>query len=763
MGHTPTTPRLPPDTFDPSLRRERQPYAIVLQEQQRSMVMSRPAYTVGLPERISRLNDLAYNLWWTWSNPARLLFKELHPVLWDVVEHNPVLFLHRIDKGRLDRAANDQQFLQRYDRVVSAFDRMLGQDASSTWIGKHRPELAGKTVAYFSAEFGLHRALPIYSGGLGVLAGDHVKEASDMGIPLVGVSLLYRQGYLRQRIDHFGWQHDVPANLDPHAEPTTQAFNDDGTPVLIEVDLQDGSGPLCLAVWVVQVGRVPIYLLDSDVEGNPDWTRQLSSRLYGGDTEHRLRQEIVLGIGGVRLLRALGIEPTYWHANEGHAALHMVERLREMVADGALPDDAIREVRRHTVFTTHTPVPAGHDVFPDAMMARYFSQYWQELGLDRDGFLKLGHVGGEPGFNFTALAMRLAAHINGVSEKHGEVSREMWAHIWPGIDQADVPIRSITNGVHMRTWISPLLRPLFDRYLPPNWRDQQENPLVWETLQNIPDEEFWNAHQQAKQALIDEMDERARRRYADGQFDAWQVLSSGAFQNANVLTIGFARRFATYKRATLIFRDMDRLARILTNPDNPVQLVFAGKAHPADEGGKRLIQEIYTKARDPRFAGRIAFAEDYEMGLASLLIAGVDVWLNNPRYPLEASGTSGMKSAANGGLNCSILDGWWMEGFEADESNGWGIRSTDLEGDAQDAAEANAIYETLEQKVVPLYYQRGAGGLPGDWIARSKNAIGTVAPKFSTRRMLIDYVTHLYAPAAAGKTPSEARQPAGIT
>jgi starch phosphorylase len=727
------------------------------------MVRSRPAYTVGLPERISRLNDLAYNVWWTWSNPARLLFKELHPVLWDVVEHNPVLFLHRIDQERLDRAASDQQFLQRYDRVVSAFDRMLGEDASSTWIGKHRPELVGKTVAYFSAEFGLHRALPIYSGGLGVLAGDHVKEASDMGIPLVGVSLLYRQGYLRQRIDHFGWQHDVPANLDPHAEPTTQVFNDDGTPVLIEVDLQDGSGPLCLAVWVVQVGRVSIYLLDSDVEGNPDWTRQLSSRLYGGDTEHRLRQEIVLGIGGVRLLRALGIEPTYWHANEGHAALHMVERLRELVADGALPDDAIKEVRRHTVFTTHTPVPAGHDVFPDAMMTRYFSQYWSELGLDQDGFLKLGRIDGERGFNFTALAMRLAAHINGVSEKHGEVSREMWAHIWPGSDQEDVPIRSITNGVHMRTWISPLLRPLFDRYLPPNWRDRQENPLVWETVQNIPDDEFWSVHQQAKQALIDEMDERARRRYADGQFDAWQVLSSGAFQNANVLTIGFARRFATYKRATLIFRDMDRLARILTNPDNPVQLVFAGKAHPADEGGKRFIQEIYTKARDPRFAGRIAFAEDYEMGLASLLVAGVDVWLNNPRYPLEASGTSGMKSAANGGLNCSILDGWWMEGFEADESNGWGIPSTDLEGDAQDAAEANAIYETLEQKVVPLYYWRDADGLPVDWIARSKNAIGTVAPKFSTRRMLIDYVTHLYAPAAAGKAPSEARQPAGIT
>ena len=720
------------------------------------MVMTHPAYTVELPERISRLNDLAYNLWWTWSNPARRLFKELHPVLWHVVEHSPVLFLHRIEQDRLERAAKDLGFLQRYDRVVRAFDGMLNQDQSTTWLGKNRPDLVGKTVAYFSAEFGLHRALPIYSGGLGVLAGDHTKEASDMGIPLVGVSLLYRQGYLRQRIDHHGWQHDVPANLDPNAEPTTQVFNDDGTPVLIEVDLQEGSGPLRLAVWRVQVGRVSIYLLDSDVEGNPEWTRQLSSRLYGGDTEHRLRQEIVLGIGGVRLLRALGIEPAYWHANEGHAALHMVERVRELVVGGAELDDAIDLVRRHTVFTTHTPVPAGHDVFPDEMMDRYFRSYGGELGLDRDGFLELGQVEGEAGFNFTALSMRLAAHINGVSEKHGEVSRDMWARLWPGLDDQDVPIRSITNGVHLRTWISAVLRPLYDQYLPPNWREHQENPQVWQTIQNIPNEEFWAAHQQAKQALIDEMDERARRRYAEGKFDAWQVLSSGAFQNADVLTIGFARRFATYKRATLIFRDMERLARILTNPDNPVQLVFAGKAHPADEGGKRFIQEIYTRARDPRFAGRIGFAEDYEMGLASQLVAGVDVWLNNPRYPLEASGTSGMKAAANGALNCSILDGWWLEGFDSQAGNGWGIPSSDLDGDAQDEVEANAIYETLEHLVVPLYYRRDAEGLPRDWIERSKRAISTVAPAFSTRRMLIDYVNDLYAQAAAGEVTGRA-------
>jgi starch phosphorylase len=706
-----------------------------------------------LPDRIKRLNDLAFNLWWTWSKPARALFAELHPVLWDSVEHNPVLLLHRIEQDRLDAAANKPDFLNRYDHVVLRFDQMLNEKQENTWLARNRPELVGKTVAYFSAEFGLHRALPIYSGGLGVLAGDHTKEASDMGLPLVGVSLLYRQGYLRQRIDSSGWQHDVPSELDPHAEPTTQVCDDAGNPVYVEVTLGDGVEDLRLAVWKVQVGRVPIYLLDSDVDGNPEWTRQLSSRLYGGDKEHRLRQEIVLGIGGVRLLRKLGIEPAYWHANEGHAALHLLERVREFVQAGKSFEEAALAVRNATVFTTHTPVPAGHDIFSNEQMDRYFSRFWPELGLDRQQFLDLGTHGEEPGFNFTALSLRLARFVNGVSKKHGEVSREMWNDLWPDRTVEETPIISITNGVHLRTWISPHIRTVLERYLPRNWRDKQENEMVWETALNIPDEEFWHAHLAAKQALIDEMDERARRRYVEGQFDAWQVLSSGPFQNANVLTIGFARRFATYKRATLIFRDIERLARIVNNPDHPVQLVFAGKAHPADEGGKRFIQEIYTRARDPRLGGRVAFAEDYEMGLASLLVAGVDAWLNNPRYPLEASGTSGMKAGANGVPNFSILDGWWIEGWRPNNSNGWGIPSSDLEGDAQDEAEANAMYEMLEQEIVPLYYARSGDGLPHEWIKVAKEAIRTVAPNFSARRMLIDYVDNLYGP-ASGMRPA---------
>jgi len=708
---------------------------------------------VRLPARIRRLHELAFNLWWTWSKPARALFQELHPVLWDSVEHNPVLFLYRIEPERLAAAAENPDFLARYDHVLKRFDEMINEKQEDTWLARNRPELVGKTVAYFSAEFGLHRALPIYSGGLGVLAGDHTKEASDMGLPLVGVSLLYRQGYLRQRIDSSGWQHDVPADLNPHAEPTTLVRDADGKPVTVEVALGEGVPSLCLHVWKVQVGRVPIYLLDSDVEGNPHWTRQLSSRLYGGDTEHRLRQEIVLGIGGVRLLRKLGIDPVYWHANEGHAALHLLERTRELVADGQSFEDAALAVRKSTVFTTHTPVPAGHDIFPDEMMDRYFASYWPQLGLDRETFLRLGVHGDRPGFNFTALSLRLAQFVNGVSEKHGEVSRQMWHDLWQDRDEGDTPILSITNGVHLRTWISPVIRNLAERYLPRNWRDRQEEPLVWETILNIPDSEFWAAHMTAKQQLIDEMDERARRRYVEGQFDAWQVLSSGPFQNAGVLTIGFARRFATYKRATLIFRDIDRLARIINNPDHPVQIVFAGKAHPADEGGKRLIQDIYTRARDPRLGGRIAFAEDYEMGLAQLLVAGVDAWLNNPRAPLEASGTSGMKAGANGVPNFSILDGWWIEGWEAGNTNGWGIAPSDLEGDAQDEAEANALYEMLEEQIVPLYYTRERDGLPHGWIRMAKESMRTVAPQFSARRMLIDYVDKLYGP-ASGTRPA---------
>jgi starch phosphorylase len=494
-----------------------------------------------------------------------------------------------------------------------------------------------------------------------------------------------------------------------------------------------------------------LYLLDADVEGNPDWTRTISSRLYGGDQEHRLRQEILLGIGGVRALRAMGIAPVYWHGNEGHAGFHLLERCREWVAQGTTFDQAALRVIASSVFTTHTPVPAGHDVFPPYLIDRYFSDYWPQLGLTRDEFLALGHhdASGD-GFNMTALSMRLSGYRNGVSVRHGEITRAMWHDLWPQVEAPLAPITSITNGVHLPTWISAPLQDALDRYLPPGWRERMQEPEVWDPVMEIPDDEFWTIRRESKHTLLAYLREYSRRRWESAEIDAKQVVAAGPFLQAEPLTIGFARRFATYKRATLIFSDPDRLARILTNPECPVQLLFAGKAHPADDGGKRLIQEIYWRALDPRYAGRIAFAEDYDMLLASRLYAGVDVWLNNPRAPLEASGTSGMKAAANGVLNLSIRDGWWYEAWHPGDENGWGIEPSDLTDGRGDVADANAIYTLLEEQVVPKYYARDTRNLPVDWIRMSKEAIRTFAPRFSARRMVIDYITRLYVPACEG-------------
>ncbi|CAA9552268.1 MAG: Glycogen phosphorylase [uncultured Thermomicrobiales bacterium] len=709
--------------------------------------VSTMAPQLDLPARVARLGDLAYNLWWSWHEPARALFRGLNPILWEACDQNPVPFLRRVGRPRLEEAAVDPAFLAAYDDVLGAFDAML--NARETWVTRHEPLLAAKTLAYFSAEFGLHRALPIYSGGLGVLAGDHMKEASDLGLPVVGVSLLYRQGYLRQRLDASGWQQDVTSDFGHDDEPVTRAQGPDGEPLLVEVPMDGLPAPLRLAVWQVMVGRVPIYLMDADIDGNPDWARTISGRLYGGDKEHRLRQEIVLGIGGVRALRALGIAPDYWHANEGHAAFHLLERVREHVAGGSTFDQAAARVRATTIFTSHTPVPAGHDVFSPEQMDRYFGGFWGGLGLDRGAFLALGqHAESHDGFNLTALSLRLAGHRNAVSERHGEITRDMWHEIWPGVSPAVVPITSITNGVHLSTWTSPRITSLLDEHLAAGWRERIDDTLTWEPVRQIPEVDFWKAHQRAKQDLIDLLDERARQRWAAGGFDPSQVVTAGPFLDRKALLVGFARRFATYKRATLLFTDIDRLAAILNHPEYPVQIVFAGKAHPADDGGKRMIQEIAHRARDPRLGGRVAFAEDYDMGLAGALVSGVDVWLNNPRAPLEASGTSGMKAAANGVPNLSILDGWWSEGWHPDNSNGWGIEPAPLSGEEQDRAEADAIYHLLETAVVPLYYARDADGVPQAWCRLAREAIRTVSPAFSARRMVVEYIHRLYHPAA---------------
>jgi glycogen phosphorylase len=715
------------------------------------MAVKDDARPAAVPERISGLGPLAENLWWSWRPHAEDLYRELDPLLFASVEENPVILLRDVDPERLRVAAADPDYLARYDAVMAEFGHLLTTPPEETWIGEHHPELIERPVAYFSAEFGVHPSLPIYSGGLGVLAGDHTKAASDLGLPLVGISLLYRQGYLRQRLSHDGWQLDVTPRLEPGAEPTSLVRGPDGHPLQVEIVFDDPATPVRLQIWRVQVGRVPLFLLDADVEGNPDWTRTISSRLYGGDQEHRLRQEKILGIGGVRALRAMGIDPVYWHGNEGHAGFHLLERAREWVSGGLTFAEAAERIEDSSVFTSHTPVPAGHDVFPTHLIDRYFSFFWPELGLTREEFLALGHhdASGD-GFNMTALSMRLSGYRNGVSARHGEITRAMWHDLWPSVPPARVPVTSITNGVHLPTWISPPLQSLLDEYLPLDWRARMQDEAVWEGVHGVPADRFWAVRTRNKRDLLAYLREYIRQRWVTGELDPKQVVAAAPFLQPEVLTIGFARRFATYKRATLIFSDPDRLARILNDPDRPVQIVFAGKAHPADDGGKRLIQEIFWRSLDPRFGGRIAFAEDYDMLLAARLYAGVDVWLNNPRAPLEASGTSGMKAGANGALNLSILDGWWIEGWEKGNSNGWGIEPSELADGPGDLEDAEALYAALENEVVPLYYDRDEHDLPHGWIAKSKASICTTAPRFSAQRMVIDYVTRLYLPASAG-------------
>lgn len=721
------------------------------------MVATAPT-TIAPPKELERLVDLAYNLWWHWHADARHLFSDIDPMLWDSVNGNPVQMLHRLAPEAYQSVIDNPTYMRNYREVIEQFDRETTGDPSSTWVGRHRPALLDHTLAYFSAEFGLNSILPIYSGGLGVLAGDHIKEASDLGLPLVAVSLLYRQGYLSQRLNHDGWQQDVTADLEPWAEPTRPVINDDGSQLTVEVVLEDPHHPVKLAVWSVAVGRVCLYLLDADVEGNPDWTRSVASRLYGGDNEHRLRQELILGVGGVRALRAIGISPSYWHANEGHAAFHMLERAREYVAAGKTFAEAADEVSKCTIFTTHTPVPAGHDVFPHGLMDRYLHKFLPQLGIDREELYALGQHGDDhAAFNMTALSMRLANYRNAVSEIHGDISRQMWGDIWNVEKTEDVPIGSITNGVHVQSWMTSSTSKVLRKYFP-SWRDAQSDRFAWDIVREIPDDQFWEMHLASKRALFDLLRERSRRRWSVGGVDPGQVVAAGPFLEENPLTLGFARRFATYKRATLLFHDPDRLARILNNPERPVQIIWSGKAHPADEGGKRLIQEIFWRARDPRFGGRIAFAEDYDMRLAGKLVAGVDVWLNNPRAPLEASGTSGMKAAINGVPNLSILDGWWDEAWTPEAGNGWGIEPSELEGEAADAEEANMMYDLIEFGVVPAYYDRNFQGVPYKYVQICKEAMRTCTPDFSARRMLIDYVNMLYAPAALDAPPLPGRR-----
>jgi len=702
--------------------------------------------TPTLPARISRLSELAYNLWWSWHPEGEALFAAIDRTLWAITQQSPVKLLREVQPERLTALAQDPTFLRRYDAAMMAFDADL--TTRETWLSHTAPAIAQGTVAYFSAEFGIHNSLPIYGGGLGILAGDHCKEASDLGLPLIGIGFMYPQGYFHQRLSADGRQEAVYEYLDRAEAPLVPALTPSGERCLVAVPV--GDRQIYVTVWHVRVGRSVLYLMDTDVEENAPWDRELSARLYGGDQETRILQEIVLGIGGVRVLRALEIDPQVWHLNEGHAGFVTVERLREFVTTGLAFSDAVAEVRRTTVFTTHTPVPAGHDAFPFHLIEKYLHNYWGQLGLDRDHFLALGHHQEPWGemFHMTVLALHMAGHCNGVSKTHGEVSRRMWQRLWPDTPVEKVPITAITNGIHTPTWIAPELDRLYDKYLGPDWVKHHDNPALWLRIYEIPDGEFWWARMRLKYKLMHFIRERARRLWREEHRDPAQVLASGALLDPEALTIGFARRFATYKRATLLLQDLARLQTILQDRWKPLQIIFAGKAHPADEPGKHLIYQVYTLAKEYGLGGQIAFVEDYDIRVAKFLVQGVDVWLNNPIPPLEASGTSGQKASLNGVPNLSVADGWWCEGYNG--GNGWTIGPTHplAEVENREVNDAGALYHLLENEIVPLFYQRDSDGVPRGWIRVAKEAVASIAPLFSARRMVKEYIERFYVSAA---------------
>jgi len=701
-----------------------------------------------LPPRLHRLHELALDLWWSWDDRARSAFRQLDYSLWRATAHNPVQMLQRISPERLSEAAADANFLKAYDEAIFGLDQ--ARTVAHPWWRDKQSMLGNGSIAYFSAEFALHQSLPIYAGGLGVLAGDHCKEAADLGLPFVGIGFMYPQGYFRQRMTDDGWQQERYERISWTDAPIEAAITPDGRPCVTAVPL--GERTVLTAVWRVRLGRVRLFLLDTDLPENAPWDRELSARLYGGGSETRIQQEIILGIGGVRALRALGIQPTVWHLNEGHAAFVALQRIREMIEQGRSFDDALEEVRRSTVFTTHTPVPAGHDAFPFHLVEKHLAGTWGDIGQHRKSFLSLGEYDNGSGsqFNMTALALRTAAFVNGVSALHGEVTRSMWRPMWPDTPADQIPVRSITNGVHVPTWMAGAVFALLDHHFGPGWLDHVDEAELWERLNDIPDSEIWQMRQSLRNDLFSFIRGRMRSRFLQEQVGQSRIVSAGAMLDPDALTLGYARRFTAYKRPEMIFHDADRLARILNAIDRPVQIVFAGKAHPADEPAKHNLQRVFKHALDPKFGGRLAFIDDYDMHVAHYLVHGCDVWLNNPRKPLEASGTSGMKASLNGVPHLSIGDGWWAEGFNG--RNGWLIDGHTNPDDhaATDAADANALYDLLENEVVPAFYDRDRGGrgLPRRWIAIVREAMRSNVPRFSTRRMVKQYVTEMYGPAA---------------
>ena len=695
-----------------------------------------------LPESIHRLKELARNLWFSWHPEAELLFSRMDAFLWEEVNHNPVKFLLYIKGDKLQKAAVDPEYQETYNRVMSDLDTyMQGQ----TWYQRTYPEQTDQLVAYFSAEFGVHESNPVYSGGLGLLAGDHCKSASDLGLPFVGVGILYKQGYFCQRVNREGWQEAHYSFMDFNEMTVTPATHPDGGHVTITVRLPGRD--VFVKVWQLQVGRVVIYFLDTDLAQNSREDRLLTSKLYGGDQDTRICQEIILGIGGVRALRQLGISPTAWHINEGHAAFIILERIREWVQGGLSLPTALEAVRASTIFTTHTPVPAGHDVFSADMIDRYLGYLYEEVKTDRDGFMALGWDQGRQGFNMTRLAHNHAAFTNGVSQLHGEVTKKMFSHLYPSIPLEEIPIHSVTNGVHTESWVAPEMRGLFEKYIDTNWADNISEPCRWKRVYTIPDQELWETHQILKGRMIKFVQNNIYRRM-DRNFQPLELIRECAgYLSKNVLTIGFARRFTTYKRAYLLLKDRERLARLVNHPECPVQIICAGKAHPADLPGQELIKMVNDISLEERFRGKIVFVEDYDINVSRHLLQGVDVWLNTPRRPNEASGTSGQKAAVNGVINCSILDGWWPEAYNGENGFAVGDERDYENEEVQDREDANSLFDLLEQVIVPYYYRR-VEGMPREWVRRMKDCLATIPWKFSTERMVKEYTRRFYLQAA---------------
>jgi starch phosphorylase len=655
----------------------------------------------SLPKRIDRLGDLAYNLWWTWNPDVQRLYKLIDSELWERVTHNPILFLRNVERSKLNSVSHDSYYLEFYDQALQTFDQYMERE--DTWYQVNHGHIQKETIAYFSTEYGLHETLPIYAGGLGVLSGDHLKEASDLGLPLVAMGFLYTKGYFTQIITEDGWQEAQYIKLRFDELPVLPLLDEKDQPLTVTLEL--AGREVLIRVWLIQVGRVPLYLLDSNVDDNSPEDQELTSRLYGSDLDLRISQEIILGIGGVRALRKLGHSPAVWHMNEGHSAFLSLERIRELVEKGVSLNEAIDNVKGKTVFTTHTPVPAGNDEFPDWLIDKYFSHFQEGLGLSRDEFFDLARhsVNWGETFSMPVLAMRMSSLRNGVSQLHGEVAREMWQDLWPDKKVDEVPISHITNGIHTGTWLARRLRHLYEKYLGSDWLERIDDPEIWEGVSSIPDEELWAIRRHLKRKLVFYMRARAQGQWMNDEVHPIQVIASGALLDPYALTIGFARRFATYKRAALVLKDLERLLNIINKPNMPVQIIFAGKAHPADKPGKLLIQEVYRKVKLAGTGGRLVFLEDYDMNLARYLIQGVDVWLNTPRRPNEASGTSGQKAALNGVLNFSILDGWWREGYNG--KNGWAIGNDEHYQDNkfQDDMDAASLYDILENEIVLIW------------------------------------------------------------